>query len=341
MNEREREELRDLKNRLNRLQYDFDKLKGEISIRFSKKGEKFKALDGKEYELGEKNIVICDENGIISLAGIIGAEHCAISSSTKNALIESAFFPPDLMANKARELKLQTESSQRFERGVDFDLPKNALILLQDISSKYSLYKFSDIEVYENYTFLHGDISDETCINSIFNQYKFDAVVHLAAESHVDRSISNPLTFAKTNILGTIVLLNAFKSLWQGNWADKRFYHISTDEVYGTLKDEGLFKEDTAYDPNSPYSASKASSDHFVRAYGETYGLPYVISNCSNNYGPYHFPEKLIPVMILNALVGKPLPIYGDGGNIRDWLYVEDHADALLLVLEKGELGRS
>jgi dTDP-glucose 4,6-dehydratase len=200
-----------------------------------------------------------------------------------------------------------------------------------------NLQNLSDIEVYENYTFLHGDISDETYINSIFNQYKFDAVVHLAAESHVDRSISNPLVFAKTNILGTIILLNAFKSLWQDNWADKRFYHISTDEVYGTLKDEGLFTEDTAYDPNSPYSASKASSDHFVRAYGKTYGLPYVISNCSNNYGPNQFPEKLIPLFINNILNNKPLPVYGDGYNKRDWLYVLDHAEAIDLVFHKGE----
>ena len=180
--------------------------------------------------------------------------------------------------------------------------PNYQIYNLDSLTYAGNLQNLSDIEGYENYTFLYGDIIDETYINSIFNQYKFDSVVHLAAESHVDRSISNPLTFAKTNILGTIILLNAFKSLWQDNWIDKRFYHISTDEVYGTLKDEGLFKEDTAYDPNSPYSASKASSDHFVRAYGETYGLPYVISNCSNNYGPNQFPEKLIPLFINNIL---------------------------------------
>ena len=200
-----------------------------------------------------------------------------------------------------------------------------------------NLQNLSDIEGYENYTFLHGDITDETYINSIFNQYKFDKVIHLAAESHVDRSISNPLAFAKTNILGTIILLNAFKSLWQDNWIDKRFYHISTDEVYGTLGDTGLFEEATSYDPNSPYSASKASSDHFVRAYGKTYRMPYVISNCSNNYGPNQFPEKLIPLFINNILDNKPLPVYGDGNNIRDWLYVVDHAIAIDFVFHDGK----
>ena len=215
--------------------------------------------------------------------------------------------------------------------------PNYQIYNLDSLTYAGNLQNLSDIEGYENYTFLYGDIIDETYINSIFNQYKFDSVVHLAAESHVDRSISNPLTFAKTNILGTIILLNAFKSLWQDNWADKRFYHISTDEVYGTLKDEGLFKEDTAYDPNSPYSASKASSDHFVRAYGETYGLPYVISNCSNNYGPNQFPEKLIPLFINNILNNKPLPVYGDGYNKRDWLYVLDHTEAIDLVFHDGK----
>jgi len=200
-----------------------------------------------------------------------------------------------------------------------------------------NLQNLSDVEGYDNYTFLYGDISDETNINSIFSEYKFDAVIHLAAESHVDRSITDPLAFAKTNILGTIILLNAFKSLWQDNWTDKLFYHISTDEVYGSLEDKGLFKENTAYDPNSPYSASKASSDHFVRAYGETYGMPYVISNCSNNYGPNQFPEKLIPLVINNIINSKELPIYGDGNYIRDWIYVVDHAMAIDLVFHKGE----
>lgn len=199
-----------------------------------------------------------------------------------------------------------------------------------------NLENLKDIEHKDNYTFLHGDITDETFINSIFNKYKFDGVIHLAAESHVDRSIKNPLTFAKTNILGTVVLLNAFKKVWQNNWTNKRFYHISTDEVYGSLGKSGLFQETTPYDPNSPYSASKASSDHFVRAYGETYGMPYVISNCSNNYGQYQFPEKLIPLFINNILNKKPLPVYGDGNFIRDWLYVVDHAIAIDLVFHKG-----
>jgi|TARA_B100001564_G_scaffold187687_1_gene157616 dTDP-glucose 4,6-dehydratase len=199
-----------------------------------------------------------------------------------------------------------------------------------------NLENLKDIQVKENYTFLHGDITNETYISAIFKDYKFDAVIHLAAESHVDRSITDPLGFAKTNILGTMILLNAFKSLWQTNWANKRFYHISTDEVYGTLAETGLFEENTPYNPNSPYSASKASSDHFVRAYGETYGMPYVISNCSNNYGQYQFPEKLIPLFIKNILNDKELPVYGDGNYTRDWLYVIDHAIAIDLVFHKG-----
>ena len=176
-----------------------------------------------------------------------------------------------------------------------------------------NLENLKDIEDKDNYTFLHGDITDETYINAIFNQHKFDAVIHLAAESHVDRSITDPLSFAKTNILGTIVLLNAFKELHKNNWTDKRFYNVSTDEVYGTLGETGLFEETTSYDPNSPYSASKASSDHFVRAYGETYGMPYVVTNCSNNYGQHQFPEKLIPLFINNILNDKPLGSSGYG----------------------------
>jgi len=199
-----------------------------------------------------------------------------------------------------------------------------------------NLENLKDIENKENYTFLHGDITDETYINQIFNKYQFDAVIHLAAESHVDRSIKDPLAFAKTNILGTMILLNAFKVLWHNNWTTKRFYHVSTDEVYGSLGETGLFEETTAYDPNSPYSASKASSDHFVRAYGETYGLPYVITNCSNNYGQQQFPEKLIPLFINNILNDKSLPVYGDGNYTRDWLYVIDHAIAIDLVFHKG-----
>jgi dTDP-glucose 4,6-dehydratase len=199
-----------------------------------------------------------------------------------------------------------------------------------------NLENLIDIESKENYTFLHGDITDEVYINTVFTKYQFDSVVHLAAESHVDRSISDPLAFAKTNILGTMILLNAFKVLWKDNWEGKRFYHVSTDEVYGSLGTTGLFEETTSYDPNSPYSASKASSDHFVRAYGETYGLPYVISNCSNNYGQQQFPEKLIPLFINNILNDKALPVYGDGNYTRDWLYVVDHAIAIDLVYHKG-----
>lgn len=204
-----------------------------------------------------------------------------------------------------------------------------------------NLENLIDVEGSENYTFLKGDITDEKYVNGIFEQYRFEGVVHLAAESHVDRSISDPLAFAKTNILGTILLLNAFRSLWQGNWNGKRFYHISTDEVYGSLGESGLFTETTPYDPNSPYSASKASSDHFVRAYGETYELPYVITNCSNNYGPNQFPEKLIPLFINNIINNKPLPVYGDGNYTRDWLYVVDHAIAIDLIFHKGINGET
>ena len=199
-----------------------------------------------------------------------------------------------------------------------------------------NLENLKNIEAKENYTFLHGDITDEKYIELIFKKYHFDNVIHLAAESHVDRSIISPLSFAKTNILGTMILLNAFKDLWKDNWNNKRFYHVSTYEVYGSLGATGLFKESTSYDPNSPYSASKASSDHFVRSYGETYNLPYVISNCSNNYGQNQFPEKLIPLFINNILKGKSLPVYGDGNYTRDWLYVIDHSIAIDLVFHKG-----
>ena len=200
-----------------------------------------------------------------------------------------------------------------------------------------NLENLKDVERKDNYTFLYGNITDEGYINSIFKKFKFDAVIHLAAESHVDRSITDPLAFAKTNILGTIVLLNAFKELHKNNWKGKRFYHISTDEVYGTLGETGLYEETTPYDPNSPYSASKASSDHFVRAFGETYGMPYVITNCSNNYGQNQFPEKLIPLFINNILNNELLPVYGDGNYTRDWLYVVDHAIAIDLVFHKGK----
>lgn len=207
---------------------------------------------------------------------------------------------------------------------------------LDSLTYAGNLENLKDLENKKNYKFLHGNITDEKYVNKIFNKYKFEGVIHLAAESHVDRSILSPLDFAKTNILGTIILLNAFKLLWSDNWNGKKFYHISTDEVYGSLGDTGLFNENTPYDPNSPYSASKASSDHFVRAYGETYGLPYLISNCSNNYGPNQFPEKLIPLFINNIIKNKFLPVYGDGNYTRDWLYVKDHAIAIDLIFHKG-----
>lgn len=200
-----------------------------------------------------------------------------------------------------------------------------------------NLENLRDIEREPNYSFLKADIRNQNEINQIFEKHQFDGVIHLAAESHVDRSISNPLAFVETNVLGTVNLLNAFKSLWKENFEGKRFYHVSTDEVYGTLGEDGLFTETTSYDPRSPYSASKASSDHFIRAYGETYELPYVLSNCSNNYGEYHFPEKLIPLFINNILHGKQLPVYGDGNFTRDWLYVQDHAKAIDLIFHKGK----
>ena len=200
-----------------------------------------------------------------------------------------------------------------------------------------NLENLKDIESAQNYTFIKGDITESGFIHAIFKKHKFDAVIHLAAESHVDRSIYDPMAFVNTNVLGTVHLLNAAKSTWETEYTGKRFYHISTDEVYGTLGDTGLFTETKAYDPSSPYSASKASSDHFVRAYGETYGLPYVISNCSNNYGPNQFPEKLIPLFLNNIIKNKPLPVYGDGNYTRDWLYVLDHALAIDLVLHKGK----
>ena len=200
-----------------------------------------------------------------------------------------------------------------------------------------NLENLKDIEQAPNYTFLKEDINDGEAISQLFEKYKFDSVIHLAAESHVDRSITDPLAFVKTNVIGTMNLLNASKDLWAGNFNNKLFYHISTDEVYGSLGETGLFTETTSYDPNSPYSASKASSDHFVRAYGETYDLPYIITNCSNNYGPNQFPEKLIPLFIHNIIENKPLPVYGDGKYTRDWLYVIDHATAIDLAFHKGK----
>jgi dTDP-glucose 4,6-dehydratase len=200
-----------------------------------------------------------------------------------------------------------------------------------------------NVATHPNYEFEHADIRDRALLDAAFDKHAPDSVMHLAAESHVDRSIDGPADFIETNVNGTFNMLEAARIYWQarGNPETFRFHHISTDEVFGSLGPVGLFTEESPYDPRSPYSASKASSDHLVRAWHETYRLPVVLTNCSNNYGPYHFPEKLIPVIILNALGGKPLPIYGDGGNIRDWLYVEDHADALLMVLEKGNVGCS
>jgi dTDP-glucose 4,6-dehydratase len=215
--------------------------------------------------------------------------------------------------------------------------PNYEIYNLDALTYAGNLENLRDVENASNYHFLKEDIRDQKAIEELFQKYKFDAVIHLAAESHVDRSIAEPLAFVETNVLGTVNLLNAFKSLWNKKFEGKRFYHISTDEVYGTLGEDGLFTENTAYDPRSPYSASKASSDHFVRAYGETYNLPYVLSNCSNNYGEYHFPEKLIPLFINNILNGKPLPVYGDGNFTRDWLYVQDHARAIDLIFHKGK----
>ena len=205
------------------------------------------------------------------------------------------------------------------------------------------LGNIASVAAHANYVFEQVNIRDRAALDVVFSKYAPDVVMHLAAESHVDRSIDTPVDFIETNVTGTLNMLEAARSYWQAQGKPEtfRFHHISTDEVFGSLGSTGMFTEDTPYDPRSPYSASKASSDHLVRAWYETYGLPVVLTNCSNNYGPYHFPEKLVPIVILNALALKPLPIYGDGSNIRDWLFVEDHADALLLVLEKGRMGRS
>ncbi len=221
--------------------------------------------------------------------------------------------------------------------------PSYKIVNLDKLTYAGNLGNLRDVNSKSNYSFVQGDICDENFINDLFQKYNFNGVIHLAAESHVDRSISNPLEFVKTNVLGTTVLLNAAKKHWLQNENSKsnRFYHISTDEVYGSLGDEGFFYETTKYDPHSPYSASKASSDHFVRAYHDTFGLNMVISNCSNNYGPNHFPEKLIPLSINNIKNNKPIPIYGKGENVRDWLYVIDHARAIDLVFHKGKNGET
>jgi dTDP-glucose 4,6-dehydratase len=205
-----------------------------------------------------------------------------------------------------------------------------------------NLENLRDVEHLPNYTFEKGDITDAAFVQALFEKYNFSGVIHLAAESHVDRSISNPMEFVQTNVVGTVTLLNAAVAHWKNNFEGKRFYHVSTDEVYGELHNpEEFFTEQTPYDPRSPYSASKAASDHFVRAYGNTFGLPIVISNCSNNYGPNHFPEKLIPLIIHNIIHQKPLPVYGKGENVRDWLYVEDHARAIDDVFHKGKIGET
>jgi dTDP-glucose 4,6-dehydratase len=213
------------------------------------------------------------------------------------------------------------------------------IINLDKLTYAGNLENLKDIEDKPNYEFVKGDITDTTFLSELFQQKNFDAVIHLAAESHVDRSILNPLEFVLTNVIGTVNLLNDARKLWKDDMESKRFYHISTDEVYGALGETGLFTEKTPYDPHSPYSASKASSDHFVRAYHDTYKLPVVVSNCSNNYGSHHFPEKLIPLAISNIKNKKPVPIYGKGENVRDWLWVEDHARAIDVIFHKGKNG--
>lgn len=219
--------------------------------------------------------------------------------------------------------------------------PEYKIVNLDKLTYAGNLENLKDIEDKSNYTFVKGDITDIDLIKKIFEEYKFTAVLHCAAESHVDRSISDPLAFVRTNVLGTATLLQTAKEFWKDDYNGKLFYHISTDEVYGSLGTEGFFTEETPYDPRSPYSASKASSDHFVRAFYHTYKLPVIISNCSNNYGPYHFPEKLIPLCINNILNKKPLPIYGKGENVRDWLFVEDHVKAIDVIFHKGKIGET
>ena len=218
--------------------------------------------------------------------------------------------------------------------------PDYQIVNLDKLTYAGNLENLKDIEESTNYTFVKGDICDATLLTDLFEQYNFEGVIHLAAESHVDRSISDPMSFVMTNVLGTVTLLNVAKTFWKDR-EDCRFYHVSTDEVYGSLGETGFFLEDTSYDPKSPYSASKASSDHFVRAYHNTYDLPVVISNCSNNYGSHHFPEKLIPLTINNIKKNNPIPVYGKGENIRDWLYVEDHARAIDTIFHKGENGET
>ena len=216
------------------------------------------------------------------------------------------------------------------------------IVNLDKLTYAGNLENLKDVENEPNYTFVKADICDYERMVEVFREYEIDGVVHLAAESHVDRSIKDPFTFARTNVMGTLSLLQAAKVCWEGNYEGKLFYHISTDEVYGALEfDDKLFTEQTPYSPHSPYSASKASSDHFVRAYHDTYGMPTIVTNCSNNYGPYQFPEKLIPLFINNIRKGKPLPVYGKGENVRDWLYVEDHARAIDTIFHKGKVAET
>ncbi|MCX6294356.1 MAG: dTDP-glucose 4,6-dehydratase [Sphingobacteriales bacterium] len=219
--------------------------------------------------------------------------------------------------------------------------PQYQIVNLDKLTYAGNLENLKDIENAPNYTFVKGDICDEQLLQSLFEKYQFTSILHCAAESHVDRSITDPLSFVRTNVIGTVTLLQVAKEFWKNSMDGKLFYHISTDEVYGSLGETGFFVEDTAYDPRSPYSASKASSDHFVRAYHHTYKLPIKISNCSNNYGPFHFPEKLIPLCIHNIINNKPLPIYGKGENVRDWLFVEDHVSAIDTIFHKGKIGET
>ena len=219
--------------------------------------------------------------------------------------------------------------------------PNIQIVNLDGLTYAGNLENLKDVESASNYVFEKADITDAEAVLAVFQKHLPDGVIHLAAESHVDRSIADPMAFIRTNIEGTVNLMNAARTIWGGNWEGKRFYHISTDEVYGSLGEEGLFTEETPYDPRSPYSASKASSDHLVRAYFHTYGFPVVISNCSNNYGPNHFPEKLIPLAINNIKSNRPIPIYGKGENVRDWLYVEDHASAIDVIFNKGKHGET
>jgi dTDP-glucose 4,6-dehydratase len=219
--------------------------------------------------------------------------------------------------------------------------PDYQIVNLDKLTYAGNLANLTDIEDKPNYRFVKADITDAAVMNELFATENFDAVIHLAAESHVDRSITDPLAFVMTNVIGTVNLLNAAKEFWKGDYSSKRFYHVSTDEVYGALGETGMFTETTAYDPHSPYSASKASSDHFVRAYHDTYGLDVVISNCSNNYGSHHFPEKLIPLAINNIKNGQPVPVYGKGENVRDWLWVEDHARAIDVIFHQAETGET